>query len=74
GKRTADVAALTDIRLLRLDNQNLKRLQRRYPRIAAQVLWNLSKVMASRLSGAADREKALTTQLGIQVKDSPGLT
>ncbi len=65
GKRTADVAALTDVRLLRLDNQNLKRLQRRYPRIAAQVLWNLSKVMASRLSGAADREKALTTQLGV---------
>lgn len=59
-KRTADVEALTDVRLLSLDTQNLARLRKRYPRIGAQVLWNLSQVMAGRLADATDREHALT--------------
>ena len=63
GKRTADVEALSVARLLRLDFDNLSRLRRRYPRIASQVLWNLSRVMADRLANATDRENALTVQL-----------
>jgi predicted RND superfamily exporter protein/CRP-like cAMP-binding protein len=63
GKRTADVEALTDVRFLRLDAENLARLGKRYPRIGAQVLWNLSRVMADRLANASDREKALTIRL-----------
>jgi predicted RND superfamily exporter protein/CRP-like cAMP-binding protein len=65
GKRTADVEALTDIRYLRFDADNLERLGKRYPRIGAQVLWNLSRVMADRLANATDREKALTVQLNV---------
>jgi predicted RND superfamily exporter protein len=56
GKRTADVKSITEARLLRLDADNLSRLRRRYPRIAGQVLWNLSHVMAGRLASATDRE------------------
>ena len=63
GKRTVDVKTLTDVRLLRLDVKNLERLRRRYPRIGAQVLWNLSRVMADRLANATDRENILSVQL-----------
>lgn len=63
GKRTADVDAITDVRLLRLDSNNLERLRKRYPRIGAQVLWNLSAVIANRLAHATDRENVLTMQL-----------
>jgi predicted RND superfamily exporter protein len=71
GKRTADVEALTDVRLLRLDANNLERLRRRYPRIGAQVLWNLSGVMANRLASATDRENVLTVRLNELSKDPP---
>jgi len=63
GKRTANVASLTDCRLLRLDAKNLERLRKRYPRIAAQVLWNLSRVMAGRLANATDRENLLSARV-----------
>jgi CRP-like cAMP-binding protein len=63
GKRTADVEALTDVRFLRLDASNLERLRKRYPRIGAQVMWNLSGVMADRLANATDRENALAVQV-----------
>ena len=63
GKRTANVDALTDVRFLRLDANNLKRLRKRYPRIGAQVLWNLSGVMADRLANATDRENTLAVQV-----------
>jgi len=70
GKRTADVETLTDARFLRLDVDNLERLGKRYPRIGAQVLWNLSRVMADRLANATDREKALAVQLNELSRDS----
>ena len=57
------VDAITDVRLLRLDSNNLERLRKRYPRIGAQVLWNLSAVIANRLAHATDRENVLTMQL-----------
>jgi len=71
GKRTADVEALTDVRYLRFDAENLERLGKRYPRIGARVLWNLSQVMADRLANATDREKALTVQLNELSKGLP---
>jgi CRP-like cAMP-binding protein len=64
------VEALTDVRFLRLDSDNLERLAKRYPRIGARVLWNLSRVMADRLANATDREKALTVQLN-ELSTSP---
>jgi CRP-like cAMP-binding protein len=71
GKRTADVEAATDVRYLRFDAENLERLGKRYPRIGARVLWNLSQVMADRLANATDREKALTVKLSELSKDLP---
>jgi CRP-like cAMP-binding protein len=56
GVRSADVEALSEVRLLRLEEDDLARLRRRYPRIGAQVLTNLSRILADRLA-AANRER-----------------
>jgi CRP-like cAMP-binding protein len=55
GKRTADVHAMTDVRLLRLTLEDLQRLKRRYPRIGAQLYANLSDVLAGRLTALTRR-------------------
>lgn len=49
GKRTADVEVVEDARLLRLDQEKLTRLSRRYPRIAAVLLGNLNRILAERV-------------------------
>ena len=54
---TADVTALTDVRLLRFTQRNLRRLRRRYPRTGAQIYVNLSKVLADRLASATERAR-----------------
>lgn len=51
-RRTANVDALTPVRLLRFDSQDLERLRLRYPRIAAIVLRNLNRIQAERLARA----------------------
>jgi CRP-like cAMP-binding protein len=50
GKRTAQVEALTDVRLLELSNDDLARVKRRYPRVGAQLYRNLSEILAARLT------------------------
>ena len=55
GERTANVDCATDCRLLRFDQENLARLQRRYPRTAAKLMRNLSEVLADRLKAATAR-------------------
>ncbi len=50
GRRTADVRAVTDVRLLRLSRRSLERLRRRYPRIGAQLYANLSAILADRVA------------------------
>ena len=55
GARSADVIASTDARLLAAGGDDLHGLQRRYPRIAARVYANLSRVLASRLSDVTSR-------------------
>jgi predicted RND superfamily exporter protein len=47
--RSADVDVVEDGRLLRLGREHFAQLRRRYPRIAAAVLANLSEVLAERL-------------------------
>jgi hypothetical protein len=47
--RSADVDVVEDGRLLRLGREHFAQLRRRYPRIAAAVLGNLSEVLAERL-------------------------
>jgi len=48
-KRTADVDATEDSRLLSLTQDNLERLSRRYPYIATKVFRNLNEILAMRL-------------------------
>jgi predicted RND superfamily exporter protein len=55
GERTANVDCETDARLLRLDQSNLARLQRRYPRTSAHLFRNLSDVLAERLAAVTAR-------------------
>lgn len=47
-KRTADVDAQTDTRLLRFTPTDLDVIQRRYPRIAARIFRNLNRIQAER--------------------------
>jgi len=46
---------LSDVRLLRLTQDDLSRLKRRYPRIGAQIYANLSQVLADRLASLTKR-------------------
>lgn len=55
GARTANVAATTPVRLLRLDESSLERIQSRYPRIAAQLYRNLGVILAERLADVTER-------------------
>lgn len=47
-KRTADVDAQTETRLLRFTPEDLDVVQRRYPRIAARIYRNLNRIQAER--------------------------
>jgi hypothetical protein len=55
GERTANVDCESEVRALRFNQENLARLQRRYPRTASTLLRNLSEVLADRLAGATAR-------------------
>lgn len=55
GHRTANVAATTRVRLLRLEQSDLRRIQTRYPRIAAQLYHNLGVILADRLADVTGR-------------------
>jgi hypothetical protein len=55
GDRRADVRCATTARLLRLTQTDLERLNRRRPRIGAQVFANLSQVLADRLVSMTER-------------------
>jgi hypothetical protein len=45
-QRTADIVAVEDLELLAVDQRFLERLQRRYPRIAATVFLNLTRILS----------------------------
>ncbi|MDP6979206.1 MAG: efflux RND transporter permease subunit [Myxococcota bacterium] len=55
GTRTADVTALSDVRLLRLDQHDFGNIQRRHPRIGATLYANLNKVLADRMASLTTR-------------------
>jgi predicted RND superfamily exporter protein/CRP-like cAMP-binding protein len=55
GRRTAQVDALTDSRLLRLSSQAVEDLGRRYPRIATVLLRNLNETLAAHASRVTHR-------------------
>jgi hypothetical protein len=54
-RRTADIDAETDCRLLRLTWEDLERLRGRYPRVASRVFWNLNQIQAGRLVSTTER-------------------
>jgi len=53
--RTADIVAIGDMELLAVDQRFLERLQGRYPRIAATVFLNLTRVLSDRLESTTER-------------------
>lgn len=48
-ERTADVVANGPLEVMTVDQRALARVQRRYPRTAAQIFLNLSKILSDRL-------------------------
>ncbi|MCP4038263.1 MAG: MMPL family transporter, partial [bacterium] len=55
GTRTADVTATTDVRLLRITQRDFENIQRRHPRIGAQLYANLNRVLAYRMAEITTR-------------------
>jgi len=57
-KRTADVVAVDDVEVMAMNERILTRVQRRYPRIAAKIFLNVSKILADRLQSQTERNVA----------------
>lgn len=55
GTRTANIDAMTNVRVLRLNRESLERIQNRYPKIAAQLFWNLTGTVSERLADVTTR-------------------
>jgi CRP-like cAMP-binding protein len=53
--RSADVVVIEDAEYLVLDGGFLRRLRRRYPRIAATVFLNLSRILSDKLESTSDQ-------------------
>jgi predicted RND superfamily exporter protein len=51
-ERTANVVATEDVEVLAVNEQFLTRVKRRYPRIATELFFNLSKILSDRLESA----------------------
>jgi len=49
GYRSASARALEDTELLLLDDKSLTRIRKRYPRIAAAIFLNLTRILSDRL-------------------------
>ncbi|MFT5041129.1 MAG: putative RND superfamily exporter protein [Hyphomicrobiaceae bacterium] len=50
--RGADVAAITDVEVLAIDEAFLRRLRVRYPRVASRFFLNIARILSDRLEGA----------------------
>jgi uncharacterized protein len=55
-ERMADVVATQDIEVLAVNERFLERLKRRYPRIATEIFFNISKILSDRLEAAQQRK------------------
>jgi hypothetical protein len=53
--RGADVVAASEVEVLAVNERFLQRIQRRYPRIAARVFLNLTRILSDRLEQANQR-------------------
>jgi predicted RND superfamily exporter protein len=54
-QRSADVEARDEVEALAVDERFLQRIQRRYPRIAARVFLNLTRILSDRLQRMNER-------------------
>jgi CRP-like cAMP-binding protein len=54
-ERSADVVAADQVEVLAVDEHFLQRIQRRYPRIAAKVFLNLTRIVSDRLQRMTER-------------------
>jgi len=52
----ADVIATQDVEVLAVNERFLARLKRRYPRIATEIFFNISKILSDRLEAAQQRK------------------
>jgi predicted RND superfamily exporter protein len=59
GERSTDVIATDPVEVLAVDGRFLDRIQRRYPRIAAKVFLNLTRILSDRLQAMTDRYMAV---------------
>jgi uncharacterized protein len=57
-ERTADVVAKGPLEVMTVDQRALTRVQRRYPRTAAQIFLNLAKILSDRLQTETARKGA----------------
>jgi CRP-like cAMP-binding protein len=48
-QRTADVIATADVEVLAVNERFLTRIKRRYPRIATEIFFNISRILSDRL-------------------------
>jgi len=55
-ERMADVIATQDVEVLAINERFLERLKRRYPRIATEIFFNISKILSDRLEAAQQRK------------------
>jgi CRP-like cAMP-binding protein len=54
-ERSADVVAASDVEVLAVDERFLRRIQRRYPRIASKVFLNLTRILSDRLERTTEQ-------------------
>jgi len=59
-ERSASVVAKQDVEVLAVDERFLQRIQRRYPRIAARVFLNLTRILSDRLQRMNEQLVAAT--------------
>lgn len=50
GRRSASIIASEDVEVLQIDGPRLERVQRRFPKVASKLYYNLSQLLGSRLS------------------------
>jgi len=55
-QRMADVVAAEDVEVLAVNERFLSRIKRRYPRIATEIFFNLSKILSDRLEAVRQRK------------------
>jgi CRP-like cAMP-binding protein len=54
-RRTADVVALKETRVLAMDWESLRRIRRMFPHISTKLFLNISKILGERLAARTEQ-------------------